>query len=90
MTESTLQSKPISEIRDKKSKKVVEEVPDGKQYYTIRILLVFARDGVTHADQIVTGMINFSHEVDLALTKVAKPHLIIIRISQPFELIFSV
>jgi len=62
MTESNLQSKPISEIRDKKSKKVLNEVEEGKQYHTIRILLVFARDGVTHADQIVTGMVNFSHE----------------------------
>lgn len=62
MTESNLQSKPISEIRNKKSKKVVEEVPDGKQFHTIKILLVFARDGAPHADQIVTGMINFAHE----------------------------
>ena len=63
MTESNIQSKPISEIRDKKSNKVLNDVQEGKQLHTIRILLVFARDGVTHADQIVTGMINFSHEV---------------------------
>ena len=63
MTETNLQSKPISEIRNKKSKKVVEEVQDGKQFHTIRILLVFAKDGATHADQIITGMINFTHEV---------------------------
>lgn len=63
MTEANLQSKPIAEIRNKqKSKRVVEEVPDEKQFHTIRILLVFARDGSTHADQIVTGMVNFTHE----------------------------
>jgi len=63
MTEANLQSKPIAEIRNKqKSKKVVEEVPDEKQFHTIRILLVFARDGAIYADQIVTGMVNFTHE----------------------------
>ena len=64
MTETNLQSKPIAEIRNRqKSKKVVEEVSDDKQFHTIRILLVFARDGAIYADQIVTGMVNFTHEV---------------------------
>ena len=63
MTEAQIQSKPISEIKNKKQKKVVVEVQDGKQVHTIRILLVFARDGATHAEQIVTGMLNFSNEV---------------------------
>merc|ERR550519_2967519 len=62
MTEANVQSKPISEIRNKKSKNIVLEVQDDKQFHTIRILLVFARDGAIHADQIVTGMVNFSHE----------------------------
>ena len=63
MTEANVQSKPISEIRNKKSKNIVLEVQDDKQFHTIRILLVFARDGAIHAEQIVTGMLNFSHEV---------------------------
>lgn len=62
MTEAQIQLKPISEIKNKKQKKVVVEVQDGKQVHTIRILLVFARDGATHAEQIVTGMLNFSIE----------------------------
>jgi len=62
MTEANVQSKPISEIRNKKSKNIVLEVQDDKQFHTIRILLVFARDGAIHAEQIVTGMLNFSHE----------------------------
>jgi len=61
MTESNLQSKPITELRDKKQKKDGVS-DDSKHTSTIRILLVFSKDGVTHADQIVTGMVNFSHE----------------------------
>lgn len=62
MSESNLQSKPISEIRDKKPKRVLNEVQEDQPHHTIKILLVFAKDGVTHADHIVTGMINFYHE----------------------------
>ena len=74
MTEANVQSKPISEIRNKKSKNIVLEVQDEKQFHTIRILLVFARDGATHAEQIVTGMLNFSHEVFIHLKRVEYSH----------------
>ena len=37
-----------------------EDELDIKSGHTIRILIIFAKDGVEEADNIVTGLINFS------------------------------
>lgn len=63
MTETTLeQTTQISEItKIRKSHEVlIEDKDDIKRNKIIRILLVFAKDGVTSAEEIVTGMINFT------------------------------
>jgi len=72
MTETNLGSKPLADLHrtDENKSKVVglkEEEKgcresEGKIKHTIRILLIFSKDGVTHADNIVTGMINFKVE----------------------------
>ena len=66
MSEATLeQTRPLSEITRLRSKKLdaEEEVEeDLKAKQTIRILLVFARDGASTAEEIVTGMVGFECE----------------------------
>ena len=65
MTENSLeQSSPISEITKirKTHKVLVQDEDDLKPRHTIRILLVFAKDGAGSAEEIVTGMINFQIE----------------------------
>ena len=63
MTDASMeQTRPISEItRLRSSKKLVEDEveEDLKPKQTIRILLVFARDGASAAEEIVSGMIGF-------------------------------
>ena len=62
MTETSLeQSSPISEITKirKTHKVLIQDEDDLKPRHTIRILLVFAKDGAVSAEEIVTGMINF-------------------------------
>jgi len=60
MAEASLPSKPISELKENKN--TSEEVVNGKNFHVLRILLVFAKDGAPFADQIVTGMMNFTNE----------------------------
>ena len=40
--------------------KAYEDEMNGKTWPTIRILLIFAKDGMEEAENIVTGMINFT------------------------------
>ena len=40
--------------------KAYEDEMNGKTWPTIRILLIFAKDGTEEAENIVTGMINFT------------------------------
>ena len=71
MSEATLeQTRPLSEMRtrlrrsNKKLEEAEEEVleEDLKPKQIIRILLVFARDGASAAEEIVTGMVGFQCE----------------------------
>jgi len=79
MTESNLDPKLLSQIRERRSslKKDISgvekgsEEQDSKTKYIIRILLVFAKDGVSHADAIVSTMFNFTIPVmfNLSITE---------------------
>lgn len=66
MSEAALeQTRPLSEITRLRSKKLdteEEAEEDLKPKQTIRILLVFARDGASTAEDIVTGMVGFECE----------------------------
>jgi len=72
MTETNLGSNPLTELPRNGEKKVkgveIKEEEKcmkekvGKVRHTLRVLLIFAKDGITHADTIVTGMANFSLE----------------------------
>lgn len=58
-------TKSVTDLRlvknpDKNMEKAHEDEMNGKTWPTIRILLIFAKDGTEEAENIVTGMINFT------------------------------
>ena len=64
LSQTTPSDKSASDIRVEKM--VVEEEKNTR----IRILLIFSTDGVPHAENIVTGLENFSIQVPIRLTLV--------------------